>query len=370
MCASEGQKYGRRVHSRDQRGQSSAEYIGILLVVVVLIGAIVSFGIAGSITRGIQDALCSLTGTQCEQAGPGADANTPEQLAAREQALTDLAGRGATFDQLLAEARAARERGDLAEAGRILDRLELYKRLMDANRGDLVGSLVSGSDSEFDALAAQGTIDGDGSNRRYFRIQPSPGDGVIAMDYFIPGKNSAFLKGDGRGTEDPLLGKYGLDRSRIVVVIDRESGRGVIYQSQTCTLKAPVVGAYCQAPRPIALRPPKSEPQILPSSPNEFDVKTDGGSIQLDYDALNSITPGALSVDGSVRLERGPDGFLRVTKDTRDKYPRIVTSQYRPGKGDKIIDETKDKPVLEGATPPVLRPSCDNPILKRIPVLC
>jgi hypothetical protein len=233
---------------------------------------------------------------------------------------------------------------------------------------------VSGSQTDFDALVARGTIDGDGANRRYFRVAASPGDGIIAMDYFIPGANSLFLKGDDRGSEDPLLGSHGLDRSRVVVVIDRESGRGVIYQSRTCTVSAPVAGAYCENPRPIALHSPRTRPQINPlpgpQAANEFDLDVDDGSIELDYDVLNSVTPTGVSIDGSVRLERGADGTFRVTKDTRDTYPRIVISQHRPGKGDKIIHESDDDSVLAGAPPPVLRPSCDNPILKPVPVLC
>lgn len=363
-----------QVGARDERGQTSVEYIGLVLLVVVLIGAIAAFGIAGSITGGIRDALCTLTGTRCETTDGGARAASAQQLAAREQRLADLAGRGATYSQLLAEARAARQRGDLAAADRILDRLELYQRLIAAERGDLVDSLVSGTDGDFDALAARDTIDRDGSNRRYFRIPPSPGDGIVAMDYFIPADNSLFLKGDGRDTEDPLLGNAGLDRSRVVVILDRETGRGVIYQSQTCTVSAPAVGAYCEKPRPIALRRPRRRPQINPipgpQAPSEYDLQAGDGSLELTYDVLNSVTPVGISVDGTVRLERGGDGFYEVTRDTRDTYPRIVIGQYRPGEGDKIIHESDDDSVLVGAPPPILRPSCDNPILRPVPILC
>lgn len=362
------------MRARDERGQTSAEYIGVVLLVVAVIGAIAALGIAGSISGGIRDALCSLTGARCEPAGAGAARHSAAQLAAREQALVDLGGRGASYSQLLAEARAARERGELEQADRILDRLELYRRLVAAERGDLVDGLASGSSADFDALVARGTIDGDDANARYFRLPPAPGDGIVAMDYFIPGGNSLFLKGDGRDTADPLLGPYGLDRSRLVVVIDRESGRGVIHQSRTCTVSAPVVGAYCERPRPIELRSPRTRPQINPipgpQAANEYDLEVGDDAIDLDYDVLNSVTPVALSVDGSVRLERHSDGFYRVTKDTRDTYPRIVISQHRPGTDGRIIHESDDDPVLVGAPPPLLRPSCDNPILRPVPVLC
>ena len=50
---------------RSERGQTSAEYIGIILVVVALIGAIVVSGIGATITQRIDDAICSVTGKSC-----------------------------------------------------------------------------------------------------------------------------------------------------------------------------------------------------------------------------------------------------------------------------------------------------------------
>lgn len=335
----------------------------MLLVVSVVIAAIVTSGLAGGVVDSVQGAICRIGGS-CES-GEGQAADDPGErlakIAARERVLTPFTSNHPAFRDLLTQARAARERGDLAGAERLLDRLELYRRLSADDRGDLLEETSGLSDADFDALAAQDTIDNpDGSNQRSFRIPASPGDGVIVMDYFIPGDASGPLKGDDRGTEDPLLGPHEPDRSRVIVVLDRETGRAVIHQSPTCTaFSLPGSGPYCERPRPIALREPRTRPQANPlpgpQAPNEFHVDADGDSIELSYDALNSITPIGLSVDGTVRLERGGDGFMRVTSDTRDPYPRIVTGQYRPGASPRIIDETEDRPVLEGAPPEPVR---------------
>ena len=86
-------------------------------------------------------------------------------------------------------------------------------------------------------------------NQRYFQVDPAPGEGVLVYDYYIPFESSLFLKGDDRGVADPLLGPYGQDRSRITVIIDRETGRGVVMQTETCTTG---IGAnFCNEPRPI-----------------------------------------------------------------------------------------------------------------------
>lgn len=123
-------------------------------------------------------------------------------------------------------------------------------------------------------------------------------------------------------------------------------------------------GNYCESPRPIELRDPQRRPQIDPrpgpQGANEFSVTGDDGTLRLRYDALNSVIPLALSVDGTVGFERGPDGGYRKTEDTRDPYPRIVTGQYRPGQPGGIIDETKDRPVLRGAPPKPVRDVIDG----------
>jgi hypothetical protein len=348
--------------ARGQRGQVSAEYLGVLLLVAVIVGAFLATGIGGSIAGEARNAVCRIAGAECAEgatAGSASDrAAVLRELERREQVLAPLAERGDGYGDLLARARAARERGDLDEADRLLDLLEFYARLADGDRGDLIDALNGPSGVDFDDLVAQGTIEEDGGrNRRYFRVPVSPGDGVIVQDFFIPSASSGgVLDGDDRDTVDPLLGDADLGDSRIIVVIDRETGRGVITQSPTCLAGA--LPDYCESARPIELRDPRTEPQANPlpgQAPNEFRVEAGDGYVEIEYDALNSVTPLGVSVDGTVRFERGSDGGYERVSDSRDPYPRIVTGQYRPGEEGGIIDETDDQPVFPGALPEPVR---------------
>lgn len=351
-----------------QRGQTAIEYLGLVLVVAAIVGALATSGLGERIVGGISDVICRVSGGDCAgtpAAGPPSRADRAADLARRERALTPLADRGEGYRALLDRARAARESGDLTEAQRLIEQLELYRSLGERDRGDLVDAVNGPSDAAFNDLVDAKTIDEDGDrNRRYFTVPPSPGDGVVVMDYFIPGSNTGgLLKGDGRDTVDPLLGDASLEQSRIVIVVDRETGRGVITQTKTCAASY-LPGNYCEGPRPIELRDPRTRPQINPlpgpQAPNEFRIDGGDGSLEVEYDALNSITPVGISVDGTVRFERGPDGKYRKVKDTRDPYPRVVTGQYRPGQPGGIVDETKDRDVFRGAPPKPVRDVIDG----------
>lgn len=54
---------------RRDRGQSALEYLGLVLIVVALIGALTVGGLGGRITEGLQSAICSLTGSSCPVSG-------------------------------------------------------------------------------------------------------------------------------------------------------------------------------------------------------------------------------------------------------------------------------------------------------------
>jgi hypothetical protein len=229
-----------------------------------------------------------------------------------------------------------------------------FSDLAEGGRGEeLVGELLEPSDEEFGALVEEGTIDGDFTNRSYFPVEPAPGDGIVVLDFFIPQDRSVFLRGDDRELQDPVQSDLELTDSRVTVVLDRDSGRGMVTQSGTCTVGIEV----CQDPRPIELGPEDTREQG-PVDANEFDVRTDEETISLTYDVLNSITPDAYSVDGTVRLRRRPDGLYQVVYDTRDDYPAISIWQYRPGDTPRLIDYDRGKHVLEGAVP-----DCDLPDL-------
>ena len=101
--------------------------------------------------------------------------------------------------------------------------------------GDIAGivnAMNEVSDAAFRSMVEFGSSSSfvqNGSKTRFFQTVPCPGDGLIAIDFHIASEVSGgFLKGDNRAVDpDPLrLGKKP-DSSRMVVVIDRESGRGL-----------------------------------------------------------------------------------------------------------------------------------------------
>jgi hypothetical protein len=51
---------------RDEHGQTISGYLGVLLLVVAIIGALMVTGIGGVIGRGIDDAICAIIGGDCE----------------------------------------------------------------------------------------------------------------------------------------------------------------------------------------------------------------------------------------------------------------------------------------------------------------
>jgi hypothetical protein len=60
---------------RCARGQTSAEYLGALLIVCAIVAVLVTSGAGGQIRGGIRDAICWIAGTSCEtdQTGPNGE---------------------------------------------------------------------------------------------------------------------------------------------------------------------------------------------------------------------------------------------------------------------------------------------------------
>ncbi|WP_327268210.1 restriction endonuclease fold toxin 5 domain-containing protein [Streptomyces sp. NBC_01218] len=56
---------------RRDRGQTALEYLGLVLIVVALVGALTVGGLGGRITEGLHSAICSLTGSSCPVSGSG-----------------------------------------------------------------------------------------------------------------------------------------------------------------------------------------------------------------------------------------------------------------------------------------------------------
>ena len=54
---------------RQERGQTSAEYVGILLVVAVIVGALIASGIDRDIASAARSLVCTISGESCEEGG-------------------------------------------------------------------------------------------------------------------------------------------------------------------------------------------------------------------------------------------------------------------------------------------------------------
>lgn len=89
-------------------------------------------------------------------------------------------------------------------------------------------------------------------------------------------------------------------------------------------------------------------PYVAPT--NRFEVTGDARSIQLEYDALNSMSWPVFAVEGTVELTHGGDGTYGITQDDRDRYPSFGMYQYRPGREPYVIQERDSEPVFDGAT--------------------
>ena len=53
---------------RAERGQTTAEYMGILLVVAVIVGALIASGLHRDIADAARSAVCKVAGESCEDA--------------------------------------------------------------------------------------------------------------------------------------------------------------------------------------------------------------------------------------------------------------------------------------------------------------
>jgi hypothetical protein len=347
-----------------ERGQGTLEYVLVLCVIGLVALALTLSGVAGRATATAQTAVCRLfesgecTATATE-AAPGQRlgyAQSPEDLQ-RELALIEGEQRRAPFvqatggrvAQLAAEAQAARERGDYDTAERIGQYLDFLAGLSHSGpRGALVGQLTFPDDATFDQMVASGTIYGDdGSATRYLRVPPAPGEGILVYDLFIRQSNSGPLEGDDRGFADPLRGGLSPDDSRVIVIVDRESGRVMIRVSGSCTVSA-FGNEFCSEARPISLSDQflVDDPEhdatgegINYDTPNRFHIEADENGVTVQYDALNSVTPLIVSVDGTIELRRRPDGTYEVVPRERDDYPATGVYHYRPDGTYEVIFE-------------------------------
>lgn len=350
-------------------GAASLEYAGVLaavaLVVAVVLGAFTPAG--ATVAQGVACGVGKVVGSQadCPEGwfpglGPGGSAQQQELLD-RIGSLELYAGSGTATQELLDQARQAVQDGHLARAEALLDQLALYEDLASSQpRGEYLRDLFGASDAEFEALMGEGSIyfDGGAYNTSYFQLQDPPGGGVVVMDYFIDSATSGgILAGDDRDHADPLRGDVPLDGSRMMLVVDLETGRGQVYVTETCTAGI----RTCNEPRPnvfdgsVFSNDTGTSPLLPPLDndydiANQFDVSAADGGFELHYDALNGIIPVG-SVDGTVSVHVGADGQLQIGEDDRDTYPSIGTYYYSTPGETQVVDQTDQESVLCGALP-------------------
>lgn len=350
-------------------GGATIDYVGVLaLVATVLVLVAGTFTSAGAAV--VQGATCRATavlslGEECP------DLQLPGSTSAVDARVQDLldqaddlalfAGSGQATQDLLDEAQRAIEAGQLDRAQALLDQLSLYEDLARTDpRGQYLANLFGASDQEYEALMAEGTIyyDGGSYNTSYFQLDDAPGGGVVVMDYFIDSATSGgVLAGDDRDHADPLRGDLDLHESRMMLVVDLETGRGQVLVTETCTAHV----RTCNEPRPnvfdgsIWSNDTGTSP-VIPILPNDYDIAnqfTFSGAengFQLHYDALNGIIPVG-SVDGTISVHVGDDGQLVIGEDDRDNYPSIGTYYYSEPGETQVVQQTDQESVLCGALP-------------------
>lgn len=251
-------------------------------------------------------------------------------LAARTQldpAAGVLAGR--LGDDLEAAAALLAERARAADAAD-----ELTDWLSGGARGHLVAELAEPTPSAWADLVAAGTLSDGARTVRYFELPADTDGGVVVADFFIPERASLFLAGDGRDHADPVFGPLSDGDSRVVLVLDRTSGRGSIQFDDTCTAWA---GWFevCNEARPIELAGDRGSPPWRIT--NQVDITADEERITVGYDVLNGITPLG-STDGTFTLTDRGDGAFELTAIDADEYPAIGIYQYREaGEAPRVV---------------------------------
>jgi hypothetical protein len=194
---------------RSERGQTSAEYIGMILVVVVIVGAIAFSGIGATITQGIEDAICSVTGKDCD-----------ERAAAHERCKT----RSATNTAKINAGLSVRLFSGGAGGERVIIKEEfddgtarytiIDKTSLEAALGGRGGSLgVGGVGGSLNAaLAAEGVL----QNARIFETTSKEQTRDIEQAL----ENSGGLKGVVRGVENALDGPADLVTENLPLGLD------------------------------------------------------------------------------------------------------------------------------------------------------
>ena len=283
---------------RSERGQTAADYLGALLVISVIVAAVATTGVGQRIKAAMASEVeCIATGS-----------NDCDDSVTVTEYVEDL--------------------------------MEFYSQF-DGDRGALLDELNDPSNDDFSDLVDQRdiSVDGGETTRRFFTVEPVPGRGVVAFDFFIPSENSNGFAGDDRPEEgtDILRDDLPLTDSRVMIVMDFETGRGVIVQTET-HLDLPGGIDWANEPRPISLNGDRGSWDNMGGidldETNQIDLSSNADGMHVDWDILNSISPFAISVDGDVDFEEGADGFLHSddfgNQGRVDRYPQVQVWQYLP----------------------------------------
>lgn len=169
---------------RCERGQSAAEYIGVVLVGVAIVAAIAASPIAGAVTRGIAGAICSVTPDGCDR--PAAERDGAS--GGRGSAGPDSDGDGLSDEREAVLGTNPQERD--SDADGVLDGQEAL---------DATDPLAADTDSDGvadgdDPVPAERDVDGDGLSDGEelalgsdARRADSDGDGVADRDEYEQG---------------------------------------------------------------------------------------------------------------------------------------------------------------------------------------
>ena len=79
---------------RSERGQTAAEYMGVLLLVAVIIGALISAGIGGQIAKAMNASVCKIADGACEAVGIGDGPKVTSERASGRPPAADRDGDG------------------------------------------------------------------------------------------------------------------------------------------------------------------------------------------------------------------------------------------------------------------------------------
>lgn len=325
---------------RVEAGKITVEWVALAAVVVVVLAAVAATGVADRVGDAVATIVCQAAGVatdaDCPFGGDDlADAGVGEEPADEAEDADggwnlDADGRyaeaadryGGRVAELYERLVVARGVGDQQEAAAVAAGLDRALGAVESGeRGELFQKLYTASDEDFAELVARDSHHTEeGHAVRYFQTEATgDGEGTLVFDFFIHQEDSWFLAGDDRDFPDsghPFDDALAVDDSRMMLVVDQDTGRGKVVTTITCS-----VDGSCTDARDIHLDG-ESRWQGFGSRANHFTVDASDDRMAVQFTGLNSRTPLGVAVDGEVELHRGDDGWS-VAGGQRDGYPSL-----------------------------------------------